>query len=151
MKDEIENATDDPTSGLEWSRGIFVNPGEKIGGSGSTSRIDEGTSSIDRFSWLKNRHKWDWWQKSRQPRQPWASTAANINTNKSNTNSHLQRNRRRRRRRRLVTASWKILIYFLGHCKYIHSDCYKFMLMESFYYYWVYKYYEFCTTYVVCT
>jgi len=104
-QDEIENATDDPTSGLEWSRGIFVNPGEKIGGSGSTSRIDEGTSSIDRFSWLKNRHKWDWWQKSRQPRQPWASTAANINTNKSNTNSHLQRNRRRRRRRRLVTAS----------------------------------------------
>ena len=99
MKDEIENATDDPTSGLEWSRGIFVNPGEKIG-SGSTSRIDEGTSSIDRFSWLKNRHKWDWWQKSRQPRQPWASTA---NNNKNN--SHLQRNRRRRRRRRLVTAS----------------------------------------------
>ena len=100
FQDEIENATDDPTSGLEWSRGIFVNPGDKIGG---TSRIDEGTSSIDRFSWLKNRHKWDWWQKSRQPRQPWASTTSL--QRRSLLQQRYHKRRRRKRKRRLVQAS----------------------------------------------
>ena len=79
-EDEIENATDEPTLSL---RGVFINPDTGQ----DTARIDTGTSSItDKFSWLKNRHKWDWWQKARQPRQPWQSS----------------NRRRRRRRRRLV-------------------------------------------------
>ena len=38
-------------------------------------------------SWIKNQNKWEWWQKARQPRQPWASP---------------NRRRRKRWRRRLV-------------------------------------------------
>jgi len=117
-EDEIENATDEPNSGLEWSRGIFVSAsatddsaiGEntsKKSGEGNnnnkngeilqithlqqdTARIDTGITSgtiADKFNWMKNRHKWEWWQKARQPRQPWASP---------------NRRRRKRRRRRLV-------------------------------------------------
>ena len=118
FQDEIENATDEPNSGLEWSRGIFVSAsatddsaiGEntsKKSGEGNnnnkngeilqithlqqdTARIDTGITSgtiADKFNWMKNRHKWEWWQKARQPRQPWASP---------------NRRRRKRRRRRLV-------------------------------------------------
>ena len=83
LKDEIENATDEPTLGL---RGVFISPNNGQ----DTARIDTGSSSItDKFSWLKNRHKWDWWQKARQPRQPWQSSSR----------------RRKRRRRRLVNLN----------------------------------------------
>ena len=101
----MENATDEPTSGVEWSRGIFVSASddEEIGTSGEggdrdpsvlqqdTSRIDTGTTSTiaDKFNWMKNRHKWEWWQKARQPRQPWSSPV-------------VSGRRRKRRRRRLV-------------------------------------------------
>ena len=91
-QDEMENATDEPTSGLEWSRGIFVSPTIEAAADGGqdTSRIDTGTTSTiaDKFNWLKNRHKWDWWQKARQPRQPWPSPS----------NSSGRRRKRRRRR-----------------------------------------------------
>ena len=102
----MENATDEPRSGLEWSRGIFVsatddsdNENASKAGDGNgelkitqdTARIDTGTGTSgtisDKFNWMKNRHKWEWWQKARQPRQPWASP---------------NRRRRKRRRRRLV-------------------------------------------------
>lgn len=86
----MENATDEPTSGLEWSRGIFIDPTADEGQ--DTARIDTGVTSAtiaDKFNWLKNRHKWDWWQKARQPRQPWSSPTATGR-------------RRKRRRRRLV-------------------------------------------------
>ena len=102
----MENATDEPTSGVEWSRGIFVSASDddestSKSGEGSlentnkqqedTSRIDTGTTSTinDKFNWMKNRHKWEWWQKARQPRQPWSSPLSG-------------RRRKRRRRRRLV-------------------------------------------------
>ena len=110
-QDEIENATDEPTSGVEWSRGIFVSASDddeitSKSGDGTkvlqnnknrnkkqedTSRIDTGTTSTitDKFTWMKNRHKWEWWQKARQPRQPWSSPLTS-------------RRRRRRRRRRLL-------------------------------------------------
>ena len=102
----MENATDEPTSGVEWSRGIFVSASDDegitsgeggdpelviVGGQQDTSRIDTGTTSTiaDKFNWMKNRHKWEWWQKARQPRQPWSSPV-------------VAGRRRKRRRRRLV-------------------------------------------------
>ena len=97
LQDDLENSTDHPRGGLNWSRGVFVTPGSDV--VKDTSRIDEGE---DKYGWLKQRHKWDWWQRPRsvkqqpqqprqprQPRQPWSSGSR----------------RRRRRRRRLVTAS----------------------------------------------
>ena len=75
-QDEIENATDEPTSGVEWSRGIFVSASDddeitSKSGDGTkvlknnknrnkqqedTSRIDTGTTSTitNKFYWMKN-------------------------------------------------------------------------------------------------
>ena len=43
FQDDLENSTDDPTLGLEWSRGIFITPEDEASDK-DTARIGETCS-----------------------------------------------------------------------------------------------------------